>query len=60
MAMKKAPAKKMPVSKGQAAKVASFLKGQKGGMQSTSNGPSLPNANASNPVTTADDDNDGE
>jgi hypothetical protein len=60
MAMKKAPAKKTPISKGQAMKVVSFLKGQKGGQQAgPSNGPALPTP-AANPVTTDDDDNDGE
>jgi hypothetical protein len=50
MATKPAPKKKAPMSKGQAQKVAAFLK--KG-----SGGPAVPTP-ASNPVTTADDDED--
>ena len=56
MADKKAAPKKKQVSKTQATSVANFLKGQKGGMGGGSdNGPKLPNANKSNPVTTYDD-----
>lgn len=51
MAAKEAPQKKTPMSKGQAQKVAAFLK--KGG-----NGGPKPPTPATNPVTTADDDND--
>lgn len=44
-------AKKKPVSKSQANKVANFVKQQSNG------GPAVPNGNTSNPVT-EDDDND--
>lgn len=58
MATKKAPAKKAPITKGQASKVADFLKGQKGNMQTSDNGPALPNPAKSNPITTADDNDE--
>jgi hypothetical protein len=59
MAGKAAPKamKKKAVSKGQANAVANFLKQQKGG--SVAGAPAQPKS-TSNPVATADDDNDGE